>query len=448
MKELCKIRCYPKPMQTGISRSHSAKRSLAATRLSIIITLFASACFARASSISGNVYDIVTGRALSGITVAAENIDSIPRDSFPDDSIYLWYYETTTDDSGGYIFSELPPGRYSVYEYVSGSEYPEIIDNCDGMDDSGINIGLLVPDRDTFSIIGEVNLLESFGYPWFGEVTVFSNHGQIIGQAFVISGDSLSPLDTNASTSQTYEIENLPLIGCKVASFVFDYLPQYFDHAYTADTAADPVIPGRDSINFDMELGSSDRLYWGEISGIIRGRHGPLSYASVFARKENKLIKGSISNYDGSYDIFGLEPGTYTVYATRPGYYTKVYNGTITIADQWVDGIDITLVATEAVEESDTDLSQDLFLEAYPNPFALNTSIRYVVPETGLVSLKIYDATGSLVRTLVKGIEQAGEHTQCWDAADSRGKVLPSGVYFARLVRSGQISSKRLLLIR
>lgn len=430
---------------------HSEKGSLPATRLSVVIALLACASLARGASISGSVHDILTGEALPGITIAAANIDSVPRDSFPGDPADTFYYETVTDPDGGYMFSELPPGRYSVYERVLRSEYPEIIDVYGDVDHAGINMELVSPGRDTFSVSGEVRLLEYYGYPGYGEVTVFSPRGQIIGHTFLIPDDSIpyNPSDTVPPYFQPYIIGNLPPVFCSMYAFVYDYLPQYYDHAYAADTIAVPVKPGADSVNFDMELGDDDSLWGGGITGTIRGGHGLLSYASVYARKGTRLVKGTISDFDGSYYIYGLDPGTYTIYATRPGYYTKVYSNTITIADQWVDGIDISLVPVyDAVEEPETNLRRDLLLETFPNPFAFNTNIRYVVPEAGPVSLKIYDVQGSLVATLAEGIQGAGEYMLQWDATDANGRGLPSGVYFARLERGGQASSKSLLLIR
>ena len=68
-----------------------------------------------------------------------------------------------------------------------------------------------------------------------------------------------------------------------------------------------------------------------------------------------------------------------------------------------------------------------------PNPFVGATEIRYALPRTGPVTLKVFNVSGRLVRTLVNGPVTAGRHTVVWDGRDDRGRALSSGVYFYRL---------------
>lgn len=50
------------------------------------------------------------------------------------------------------------------------------------------------------------------------------------------------------------------------------------------------------------------------------------------------------------------------------------------------------------------------YVSAYPNPFNPNTRIRFVLDSASPVELDVFDARGSLVRRLVRGDWQAGEH--------------------------------------
>ncbi len=56
-----------------------------------------------------------------------------------------------------------------------------------------------------------------------------------------------------------------------------------------------------------------------------------------------------------------------------------------------------------------------------PNPFNPSTSISFALPEGGRVALRIYDAQGHLVRTLVDGDLPAANHVYDWDGKDSSG---------------------------
>ena len=62
--------------------------------------------------------------------------------------------------------------------------------------------------------------------------------------------------------------------------------------------------------------------------------------------------------------------------------------------------------------------------------------------------LSIYNALGQPVRTLVDGIQAAGEHRVSWNARDRQGVAVSSGVYVTRLEYPGGVQTRRLLHLR
>ncbi|MFH1070914.1 MAG: dockerin type I domain-containing protein, partial [Candidatus Glassbacteria bacterium] len=86
----------------------------------------------------------------------------------------------------------------------------------------------------------------------------------------------------------------------------------------------------------------------------------------------------------------------------------------------------------------------------YPNPFNPATIIAYAVPEgqTPLVSLKVYDIRGRLVRILADGLEQAGTHVVMWDGKNENGEFVASGTYFYRLKAGDYISTRKMVLLK
>ncbi|MBN1541701.1 carbohydrate binding domain-containing protein, partial [candidate division KSB1 bacterium] len=66
----------------------------------------------------------------------------------------------------------------------------------------------------------------------------------------------------------------------------------------------------------------------------------------------------------------------------------------------------------------------------HPNPFNPSTTIRFNLPQTEQVSLVVYDLLGKIVRTLVDGVREAGEHSVLWDGRDETGLAASSGIYF------------------
>jgi hypothetical protein len=83
-----------------------------------------------------------------------------------------------------------------------------------------------------------------------------------------------------------------------------------------------------------------------------------------------------------------------------------------------------------------------------PNPFRTALELRYALPSAGEVRLRVYDAAGRLVRSLVDGSRGAGAHSAFWDGRGADGQAVPGGVYLYRLEWNGQARSGRTLLVR
>ena len=90
-------------------------------------------------------------------------------------------------------------------------------------------------------------------------------------------------------------------------------------------------------------------------------------------------------------------------------------------------------------------------LQNYPNPFNPETWIPYQLREDADVVIRIYAATGGLIRTLNLGYKQAGFYTDkekavCWDGNNEAGEHVASGVYFYS-VKAGDFTATRKMVI-
>jgi hypothetical protein len=110
------------------------------------------------------------------------------------------------------------------------------------------------------------------------------------------------------------------------------------------------------------------------------------------------------------------------------------------ITEQWtgIDGPELAVDAMKALH---------LFANR-PNPFSPETRIAYELPEPGWTELRIYSASGRLVRTLVEGDRPAGRHSAVWDGLDQSGRAAASGVYLYALAAPGVQEGRKMLLIR
>jgi hypothetical protein len=78
-----------------------------------------------------------------------------------------------------------------------------------------------------------------------------------------------------------------------------------------------------------------------------------------------------------------------------------------------------------------------------PNPFNPTTELRFDLPVSGQVALRVYDMLGREVATLVDGVQTAGTYRVSFD-----GHELASGLYFARLTSGANTQVRKLMLVK
>jgi flagellar hook assembly protein FlgD len=84
---------------------------------------------------------------------------------------------------------------------------------------------------------------------------------------------------------------------------------------------------------------------------------------------------------------------------------------------------------------------------ANPNPFGHRAELSYELPSGGTVGVRVFDASGRLIRTLVDSEYQAaGVRKVVWNGRDESGRPVASGVYFFR-VDIGEESIKRSVVL-
>jgi hypothetical protein len=85
----------------------------------------------------------------------------------------------------------------------------------------------------------------------------------------------------------------------------------------------------------------------------------------------------------------------------------------------------------------------------YPNPFNPTTTTFYFLSEPSHVALRVHDVSGRAVATLVDGWEEGGcVRSVEWNGTDEKGKGLPSGVYFLRIVTPRLDQTRKMVLLK
>lgn len=94
------------------------------------------------------------------------------------------------------------------------------------------------------------------------------------------------------------------------------------------------------------------------------------------------------------------------------------------------------------VDEPSQPLRSQLF-QSYPNPFNGRTTIRYSIPFSQHVRVRVFDCAGRQVRLLIDRRETFGDHEVIWNAANTA-----SGIYFCRLETGIEFATIKILLVK
>ena len=124
------------------------------------------------------------------------------------------------------------------------------------------------------------------------------------------------------------------------------------------------------------------------------------------------------------------------------------YENEISYLKNWIinrlNWMDEELDFIDDVSEKGKPVANNYYLfQNYSNPFNPSTMIKYKIPESGLVTIKVYDALGREIATLVNEEKPVGSYEIKFD-----GSNLSSGVYFYRLNFDSFISIKKMILLK
>jgi outer membrane protein assembly factor BamB len=96
-----------------------------------------------------------------------------------------------------------------------------------------------------------------------------------------------------------------------------------------------------------------------------------------------------------------------------------------------------------SVEHNDIEPLSYKLEQNYPNPFNSITTIIYTIPESGIVTLKVYDLIGNEVTTLLHRYQQTGSYEVIFQPEN-----LASGLYFYSLTSGNYMATKKLILMK
>lgn len=199
-------------------------------------------------------------------------------------------------------------------------------------------------------------------------------------------------------------------------------LYESFDGALSWQAVAVGLPPEADVTSIVYSPVDPDLMFIGDLrSGVYRSTDGGATWTTFDSGLRTRAINDLAFSAEGEYLYAGTEgEGVYRLDAAGTG------------------------ITDEGVEVA----SPVRLHQSRANPSDGSALISFTLQGTTHVSLRIFDVSGRLVRTLLDEPRGEGEHIVAWNGQDAEGRAVASGVYFYRLEAAGSTQSKRMVLVR
>jgi hypothetical protein len=195
-----------------------------------------------------------------------------------------------------------------------------------------------------------------------------------------------------------------------------------FDYPTTLD-GYDRTYGGNNDAFLTRLSADGDSLLW---SSFLGGTLGEAGWELVIDPSSDPVLTGPTRSPD---------------FPTTAGAYDQVHDGQN----------DVFLMRLRPAGLTAVDASQGTgrgILRAGPNPFHRNVEIGVDLVRPARVGLRVLDLRGRVVTPLLDRPLGGGAHTLTWNGRDTRGRGVPSGVYWLELRTGGTVERRKIIAIR
>jgi len=227
-----------------------------------------------------------------------------------------------------------------------------------------------------------------------------------------------------------------------------DFIPTYYPCKIDWENA-NFIIPTSDHLDVDIYC-----EYRGEapiiptfnsytVSGRINSSNlDGISRATVIVKQDGIAFTYALTDKNGNYSI-NVPPGEFEVCTDKLGYVGE--SKSITAAGSNDENIHLDFLISKPGEDNIVNTTPVSFslTQNYPNPFNPTTTIEFVTPVNGNVTLQVFDLSGREVDILVHEYRTEGSYK-----VNFSGENHSSGVYFYKLTVDNFTDTKKMLLIK
>ena len=410
-------------------------------------------------------YDLLNGGINNGVVLSGasgnENVITITN------SIYGWYehygvdYPPAENYSNNYSFDAIPWNEYNPFFCDSDNGDYSLAENspCVSTVLNGVNIGALGVGCDALSFAPVIedlaNQQTNEDEPLTVNISANSQMGSELSYFAESDTFSIVALVENSSLTLipsenwygssvvsvwvTDENELSDTTSFQVTVMPVNDSPQQFTvlHPTLTDTFSthidnDTAIPFSWQESHDVD---SDITYTLTIELEFFGN----TYTDVHENIIDTTINISSNLLDPLLNVTSQDEAVFTYYVHASDEENEVPSD----SGQFV-------LSNSSLSTINKDILPETFAlhQNYPNPFNPITSIRYDLPEDGLVNITIYDMMGRIVKTLVNSSQTAGYKSIVWDTVDDRGHSASAGLYIYSITAGNYRANKKMILLK
>jgi len=221
------------------------------------------------------------------------------------------------------------------------------------------------------------------------------------------------------------------------------------DKFYLGSLTGFPFPTGGAKI-YEVDLSGNATVYQDGLTAIMDVAINPID-SSLFALQYGEFSGGGFQSNSGA--LFKINNGTVdTLFYGLNFPAGMAFNSTGDLfITSFADGevLKVTGIITDVNDENDVDdennYKPDNFVlyQNYPNPFNPSTKIKYSIPQSSNVVIKVFDILGNAIATLVNEEKSIGNYEVQFDATG-----LSSGVYFYTLTAGNFVENRKMLLMK
>lgn len=257
------------------------------------------------------------------------------------------------------------------------------------------------------------------------------------------------PLFAMADEFGQYKMTGVPAGKYVAVASAPRFISEFFENAKSFREAKVFAVDNNVVDNVNFSLAPAQRGPY-QIAGRVRHKNMGRGAENVIvqALDDGLIVATALTGSDGSFSLDEMPAGEFKISATsamgdaEQAVSVSVGNG------RSVGNVELTL-GTTSVKETAAEVPTKFELEQnFPNPFNPETSIKYHLPARTNVTLRVYNALGQEVRTLVNTLQDVGVYSATWDGKDNTGRQLSSGLYLFRLEAGSFVMTRKMAMVK